>query len=228
MYDNAILKYHIRLKNTLFNKAMMSLENPKQSTNVLEFNIPLDIINSIGLPNYIEENCENNVAYTLKQYVNDIYYFNKNTKVIKEIDFDECFNSKPNIVICMFTFNSPEFHLSDLDCILNYIKNNEVVLLGSFYDKEALDTIKEQKPECFNFIEEDCKLMFAYNIVRGMKISNTIHLFNNDFLIEKARQYDLSIEFFKYKDVETKHERFLSEDFKKSLSIRTCFICKAN
>lgn len=225
MYDNTILKYHIKLKNTLFNKAMMSLENPKQSTNVLEFNIPLDIINSIGLPNYIEEHCENNVAYTLKQYVNDIYYFNKNTKVIKEIDFYECFNSKPNIIICMFTFNSPEFHSSDLDCIMRYVKDNEAVLLGSFYDTDKIEQLKDEPKEIYD-IKGD-KLMFAYNVVRGMKICNKVHLFERKYLIDKASEHELKIEFFKYSDVETKQERFLSDDFLKSISLRSCFICKA-
>lgn len=213
------------MKNSLFNKAIMSLENSKQSTNVLEFNIPLDIINSIGLPNYIEENCENNVAYTLKQYVNDIYYFNKNTKIIKEIDFDECFNSNPNIIICMFTFNSPEFHVSDLDCILNYCKKNNAILLGGFYDKEKINELKGEKNHIFDIKEN--KLVFAYNLVRGMKISNKVHLFDRDFLINKANEHQLNIEFFKYFDIDTKQDRFLSDDFMNSISLRTCFICKA-
>ena len=225
MYDNTVLKYHIKLKNTLFNKAMMSLENAKQSTNVLEFNIPLDIINSIGLPNYIEENCENNVAYTLKQYVNDIYYYNKKTKIIKEIDFNECFSSKPNIIICMFTFNSPEFHLSDLDRIMKYVKENNAVLLGSIYDLHRIEELKNEPKEIYEI--HDNKLMFAYNLVRGMKICNKVHLFDKQLLVDKGIEHGLNIEFFKYTDIDTKQERFLSEDFLKSISLRTCFICKA-
>jgi len=224
MYDNTILKYHIKLKNMLFNKAMINLENSIQSINILEFNIPLDFINSIGLPNYIEENCENNVAYTLKQYVNDIYYFNKNTKVIKEIDFNECLSSNPNIIICLFTLSSPEFHLSDLDCLLKYIRTNKAILLGSFYDETDIDAMKTKNNECFKI--KDGKLLFSYNTIRGMKISNEISLFNKEFIMGKSKEHGINVEFFKYKDIDTRHEKFLTDDFKNSLELRTCFICK--
>ena len=227
-YQYLCLKLCNRIRSWLFNTACNLLQKEKESIQMIDVNLSVDVLNVMTLKHFPVKNIRVFTSPTSSVNIfrdKCIQYFQMNelsSQLIQE---------KPDIIMMSFSLNSPEMNVQEFSDMCRYIIHSGAICIGTMYDKENLEKFIENETNKILKVEslgnDMYDLIFTYNLYGGMAIQNRVKVYTTDFIIDIVNNTDpsLSIEFTSFLD-----SGIIDNDtlpcIKESLSTRTCFIIR--
>jgi hypothetical protein len=227
-YQYLCLKLCNRIRSWLFNTACNLLQKEKESIQMIDINLSVDVLNVMTLKHFPVKNIRVFTSPTSSVNIfrdKCIQYFQMNelsSQLIQE---------KPDIIMMSFSLNSLEMNLHEFNDMCRYIIHSGAICIGTMYNKENLEkfvgneTNKMLKAEPLGNDMYD--LIFTYNLYGGMAIQNRVKVYTSEYIRDIVQSIDprLSIEFTNFLDSGIIEKETMS-CIKESLNIRTCFIIR--
>ena len=188
-----VLKNCNKIRSWLTQKACSMLNS--NQLNVVDLNIPLDIINT----NYFKNtNFKKYISYTYSNYIYDIHHDkSKSYKIIKNNKCDDCLNDDVNILYMLHTLNAIEFSTFDFENIIKKYSDDSYkncVIIGTLYNKEKIleSCINNVFKDNYSYIEiknDHAHMSFSYNLYSGNKLEHKVKLIDLNYLKETIGMY---------------------------------------
>lgn len=202
--------------------------------NVLDVNIPLDIMN---LNFFKNTNIKKYTVLTYQQYMYDIYHDKyKNFKILKNNhnNLKDYINNESDIFYFIHTLNSPEFDMMLFEDIIQKFSQESFkncLIIGSIYNKEYIEnnSVNNIYKDKFTYIElnDISSVMLSYNLYSGNKVENKVKLVSITCIQSLIDKYDnLTLEVHQYKDICDTLELNLNDETDSFSKLRTAYIIK--
>ena len=227
-YQYLCLKLCNRIRSWMFNNACNLLQKEKESLQLIDINMSVDVLNVMTLKHFPVKNIR---VFTPQLSSSNIFrdkcvqYFQMNelsSQLIQE---------KPDIIIMTFSLNSPDMCIQEFVDMCRYIIHSGSICIGTMYDREILEKYKENRTNRMMKVQslgnDTFDLIFTYNLYCGMTIQNRVKVYTQEYLSDIVHRIDprLSIEFTNFLDT-CIVDKDTMPCIKESLSTRTCYIIR--
>lgn len=226
-----VLKNCNKIRSWLTQKACNILQS-NNKLNVVDINIPLDIINT----NYFKNtNFKKYTLYTYTNYMYDIHHDKSKTyKILKYNKSDECLTSDVNIVYMLHTLNALEFSTFEFENIIQKYSDEcykNCVIIGTLYNKEKIEKscVNNIYKDNYSHIEikdDHAYMCYSYNLYSGNRLEHKVKMIEINYLKNVIDKYsNLAIEIYNYDDIIVQSS-FINEDIKNFIDLRVAYIIK--
>ena len=225
-----VLKNCNKIRSWLTQKACSFLES--NQINVVDINIPLDIINT----NYFKNtNFKKYTLYTYTNYIYDIHHDkSKIYKILKYNKSDECLTSEVNILYMLHTLNALEFSTFEFESVILKYSNEsykKCVIIGTLYNKEKIEercvnNVYKDNYSCIEIKQDHVNMCYSYNLYSGNKLEHKVKFVELNYLKDVIKKYpNLSLEIYNYSDI-IEQSSIINEDIKNFIDLRVAYIIK--
>lgn len=227
-YQYLCLKLCNRIRSWMFNTACNLLQKDKESIQLIDINLSVDVLNVMTLKHFPVKNIRVFTSPTSGMNIfkdKSIQYFRMN-EISQQLTLE-----KPDIIMMSFSLNSLELHFQEFVDMCRYIVHSGAICIGTMYDKDALEknigNVSNKLMKVESFGHDIYSLIFTYNLYGGMSIQNKVKAYTEEHIKEMVYRTDqrLNIEFTNFMDTGIVEDDILP-CIEETLRTRKCFIIR--